>query len=169
LSSILPQQAGPVVGFQVASFPTKAFRDWPLERFAELGGRIAAHWPRAHILLFGGDTDKVRTQELAQRLNGRATSLAGGYSLRESAALMSRLSLYVGVDTGPTHIMGALTPPMVAMYHCQSPSDLLMPLERPHCEVVDHPRTHGCSDETPMSEISVDAVWRRVLRALPAP
>jgi heptosyltransferase-3 len=169
LRRILPAGAGPVVGFQVASFPTKAFRDWPLERFAELGARIAAHWPRAHMLLFGGDTDRRRTRELAQRLEGRATSLAGGYSLRESAALMSRLSLYVGVDTGPTHIMGALAPPMVAMYHCQSPSHLLMPLERPHCEVVDHPRTQGCSAETPMSEIGVDAVWQRVLRALPAP
>ena len=169
LRRVLPAQAAPVIGFQVASFPTKAFRDWPLDSFAELGARIAARWPRAHLLLLGGATDRRRTGELAQRLDGRATSLAGGYSLRESAALMSRLDLYVGVDTGPTHIMGALAPPMVAMYHCQSPSHFLMPLERPRCEVVDHPRTQGCSAETPMSEIGVDAVWERVLRTLAAP
>lgn len=166
LEQKLPANAHPVVGFQVASFPTKAFRDWPLERFAELGGRIAARWPRAHLVLFGGATDRKRTSELVRRLNGRATSFAGACTLRESAALMNQLDLYVGVDTGPTHIMGALEPPMIAMYHCQSPSSFLMPLERPRCHVVDHPRTQGCSAETPMDEISVDAVWERVQRAL---
>jgi heptosyltransferase III len=168
LKQRLPADAQPVIGFQVASFPTKAFRDWPLERFAELGARIAARWPRAHLVLFGGAADKRRTSELVRRLNGRATSFAGDCTLRESAALMNQLDLYVGVDTGPTHIMGALEPPMVAMYHCQSPSTFLMPLERSQCYPVDHPRKQGCSAETPMHEIGVDAVWERVQRALAA-
>src|SRR5687767_4104387 len=103
LQRMLPSQAGPIVGFQVASFPTKAFRDWPLERFAELGARVTARWPRAHLVLFGGPTDTGRTQQLARQLAGRASSIAGRFSLRESAALMSQLDLYVGVDTGPTH------------------------------------------------------------------
>jgi len=82
---------------------------------------------------------------------------------------MSQLDLYVGVDTGPTHIMGALEPPMVALYHCYSPSRVLAPLERPRCYVVDHPRAvEGCPPETSMAEISVDAVWARVCEALGA-
>ena len=94
---------------------------------------------------------------------------AGMLSLRESAALMSRLDLYIGVDTGPTHIMGALDAPMVALYHCHSPSRLLGPLERPRCFVVDHPRAAaGCSPETPMAEITVVTVWARVPDALAA-
>ena len=57
-------------------------------------------------------------------------------------------------------IMGALDAPMVALYHCYSPSRLLMPLERPACFVVDHPRAAvGCSPDTAMDEISVDMVW----------
>jgi hypothetical protein len=44
---------------------------------------------------------------------------------------MNQLDLYVGVDTGPTHIMGALHRPMVALYHGYSPSRLLAPLEHP--------------------------------------
>jgi len=30
--------AAPLIGFQVSSFPTKAYRDWPLEHFTELAG-----------------------------------------------------------------------------------------------------------------------------------
>jgi lipopolysaccharide heptosyltransferase III len=169
LATKLTQGARPLVGFQVASFPTKGYRDWPLERFAALAERMFASWPRAHLLLFGGRLDRNRTDWLAGRFPGRVTPLAGTVSLRRSAALMNELDLYVGVDTGPTHLMGALDTPMVALYHCYSPSRLLRPLERAHCYVVDHPRAaQGCGPETPMAEISVDTVWAKVVEALGA-
>lgn len=159
----------PLIGLQVASFPTKGYRDWPLESFSELCARIAGRYPGSQFLLFGGDLEREKTDALAARLPGRATSFAGRLTLRESAALMNELDLYVGVDTGPTHIMGALEGPMVALYHCYSPSRLLKPLERGRCYVVDHPRGEGCSPETPMAEISVDVVWSKVLEALGEP
>lgn len=156
----------PLVGLQVASFPTKGYRDWPLDRFEALCRRIAERWPGAAFVFLGGDLEKEKTARLAARFPGRARSFAGELTLRESAALMNELDLYVGVDTGPTHIMGALEAPMVALYHCYSPSRLLKPLGRERCYVVDHPRGEGCSPETPMAEIPVDAVWSRVLEAL---
>ena len=165
----LPPGAKPLVGLQMASFPTKGYRDWPLERFAGLAGRIVGRWPGAHFLLFGGRPDRARTRQFLQLFPANSTAFAGTLSLRQSAALMNELDLYVGVDTGPTHIMGALDKPMVALYHCYSPSRLLMPLERPQCFLVDHPRaSQGCTPETPMGEITVDAVWARVLEALRA-
>ena len=165
----LPAAAKPLVGFQVASFPTKGYRDWPLERFVELGERIAARWPAAHFLLLGGKLEANRIAQFAQRFPGRATRFDGRLSLRESAALMNELDLYVGVDTGPTHIMGALDAPMVALYHCYSPSRLLAPLGRARSYPVDHPRAaQGCSPQTPMAEIGVEAVWAKVQEALAA-
>lgn len=170
LARKLPAPHRPLVGLQMASFPTKAFRDWPLQHFAQLVERIAARWPASHVLAFGGPADVERTRALAARFPGRATSLAGSLSLRESAALMSELDLYVGVDTGPTHIMGALAPPMIAMYHSHSPSWLLRPLERPRCEVVDHPRAgRDNRPDAPMAEIEVEQVWAKVREALQAP
>ena len=167
LAARLPDAARPLVGLQVASFPTKGYRDWPVEHFAELSGRITARWPKAHLVLLGGELDRERNRDLAARLPGRASSFAGELSLRQSAALMNELDLYVGVDTGPTHIMGALDRPMVALYHCYSPGRLLAPMERPRCYVVDHPRAaQGCSPETPMAEIPVELVWSRVQQAL---
>lgn len=167
LAARLPRGAAPLIGLQVASFPTKSYRDWPIEHFEALCKRVLERWPNAHFLIFGGRLEQSRTAALAQRLLVHATSFAGRLALRQSAALMSRLDLYIGVDTGPTHIMGALHRPMIALYHCYSPSRLLAPLEHPCCCAIDHPReAQGCGPETPMAEISVDSVWNKVVQAL---
>ena len=162
------QEARPLVGLQVRAFPTKAWRDWPIEHFAMLCRRVRERWPAAHFLLFGGGEDRARTEELIRLLPGQATSLAGLLGLRESAAVINELDLFIGLDSGPTHIAGALDVPLIGLYHCLTPSRLIKPLERPGCLVVDHPATQGCNPDTPMGEISVDAVWVRVLEALRA-
>lgn len=157
----------PLIGLQVASFPTKGYRDWPIERFAELCDRIRQTYPHAHFLIFGGSLEKVRTQFLRARLGKHATHYAGSLSLRQTAALMARLDLYIGVDTGPTHIMGALHRPMVAMYHPSSPSSMLAPLDHPCLYVVDHPRVaENCGLDTSMAEVAVETVWTQVQKAL---
>ena len=159
--------ARPLVGLQVRAFPTKAWRDWPIAHFAELCERISARWPGAHFLLFGGADDRSRTEELIKLIPEKSASLAGLLGLRESAAVMNELDLFIGLDSGPTHIMGALQAPMIGLYHCLTPSRLIKPLERPHCYVVDHPKTAGdCGPDTPMGEIAVDAVWAKVVEAL---
>lgn len=158
--------ASPRIGLQVASFPTKGYRDWPVESFAELAARIRERWPRAHFLIFGGREERSRTAWLAGRLGAACTSYAGTLSLRQSAALMSCTHLYVGVDTGPTHIMGCFDIPLVALYHCHSSSRLLGALEHPCFYPVDHPQPHPCPEATPMSAIGVAAVFAAVERAL---
>jgi heptosyltransferase-3 len=164
------EQAGcadgrPLIGLQVASFPTKAYRDWPIGHFAELCERISARWPQARFLIFGGAQEKERTAWLKERLGARAALFAGCLSLRETGALMALTDLYVGVDTGPTHIMSAFDIPLVGLYHCISPSSLTGPLEHPCAYLVDHPAGHG-SETAPMADIAVDTVFARVEQAL---
>ena len=159
-------EAHPLVGLQVASFPTKAYRDWPPGHFSDLCRRIRAAWPQAHFLIFGGELEKARTEALAAELGNAATLCAGRLSLRETAALMNCVDLYVGVDTGPTHLMGALQRPMVALYHGYSPSRVLAPLDHPCLWAIDHPLADRCTPEADMAEISVDHVWDAVQQAL---
>lgn len=156
----------PLVGLQVASFPTKAYRDWPLDHFRELCRRILAERPDAHFLIFGGELEKARTEALAAELGKAATLCAGRLSLRQTAALMNRTDLYVGVDTGPTHLMGALHRPMVALYHGYSPSRVLAPLDHPCLWAIDHPLADRCTEQADMADITVDRVWVAVQEAL---
>ncbi|APZ43811.1 glycosyltransferase family 9 protein [Acidihalobacter ferrooxydans] len=167
--------ARPLVGLQVASFPTKGYRDWPVENFAELSHKIAAAWPQAHFLIFGGSSEKSRTEWLATELGDQATLYAGRLTLRETAALMSWLDLYVGIDTGPTHIMSTYDIPMVALYHCLSSSAHTGPLDHPMAYLIDHPSTDtsDCQESSAMADIGIDRVMAEVARALtehpPAP
>lgn len=155
------------IGFQVASFPTKSYRDWPLENFAELGRRILDHYPGSGLVILGGSESVSRADWLRQQLGERVAIAAGRMNLRQSAALMRRLDLYVGIDTGPTHLAGALGIPMVALYHCYHRSRRFAPLQHDRLRVVEHPRPDAqCDRAVPMDEITVDAVWAPVRELL---
>ncbi|MEO5362617.1 MAG: glycosyltransferase family 9 protein [Magnetococcus sp. DMHC-8] len=163
----LQATATPLVGLQVASFPTKAYRDWPVEHFLQLCQGMISLWPAVHFVILGGGAEQARTQWLQQQLGSRATSHAGRLTLRETAALMSQLDLYVGVDTGPTHMMSTFDIPMVALYHCLSSSALTGPIDHPCCYSIDHPRTgQGCTAGASMAEITVDRVLATAIQAL---
>jgi len=162
-----PRDANPIVGLQIASFPTKAYRDWPVENFIALCKRIRNHWPKAHFLVFGGREERKYTRLIESKLGLMATAYAGRLSLRQTGALMSRLDLYVGVDTGPTHLMSSFDIPMVALYHFSSPSELIGPLGHPFLYTINSPRVDlECRNETSMTQISVDLVFEKVFLAL---
>jgi heptosyltransferase-3 len=165
----LADGTGPLIGLQVASFPTKGYRDWPLEHFIALCERIRQRYSRAYFLIFGGTLEKQRTEALYRHFSDCSTLFAGRLTLRQTASLMDRLDLYIGVDTGPTHIMGSLHRPLIALYHPTASSYLIGPLEHPCFYPVDHPKAgQGAALETPMAEIDVETVWRQVTAALAA-
>ena len=159
--------AHPLVAFQVASFATKSYRDWPLAHFTELGRRILARHPQARILVLGDAQSRGHAQTLARELGSRVIPAAGLFGMRPTAALMGQLDLYVGVDTGPTHVAGALQVPMVALYHCRHRSRHLAPLQHPRLRALDHPAADTeCGATSPMSDITVDQVWEAVASLL---
>ena len=163
LQQQVPAGKRPLIGLQVASFPTKAYRDWPVRHFAALCEKILFAYPQAHFLLLGGKQEIAKIRELEQCLGDHATVVAGKLSLRHTAALMQQLGLYVGVDTGPTHLAGAIGVPMVALYHCHSPGRLYAPLDRDQLQVIEHPALDcGGTAQSEMAEISVETVWGAV-------
>lgn len=167
LAADVPPTATPLIGLQVASFPTKGYRDWPVAQFLELAQRIVRDWPQAHFIIYGGTEERERVQWLKQALKQRATLYAGRLTLRQTAAVMSLTDLYVGVDTGPTHLMSTFDIPLVGLYHCLSSSRHTGPLEHPCFYPVEHSRARDdCDERVAMAEITVDAVYTAVQRAL---
>jgi heptosyltransferase-3 len=151
------------------SFPTKAYRDWPRERFAALFERLFAERPDAGALLLGDGAARDVGDALVARFPGRVASAAGRLGLRQSAAVIAVSDGYLGVDTGPTHIAGALDVPMVALYHCCHRGRHLAPLQRSQLAVVEHPCPDERASETvPMADIDVEPVWQGLCQVLPA-
>ncbi len=156
-----------LIGLHPFSFPTKSHRNWPLAHFLELAVRIVGQYPASHILLLGDVSARKRLAVLKETLRERCTIAAGTLTLRQYAALLERLSLYVGVDTGPTHIAGALGVPMVALYHPAYLGRYLMPIGHPRCIALEHPATmSGILGGGGMELITVDQVWNAVRRVM---
>jgi heptosyltransferase-3 len=147
----------PLVGLQMVSYPTKAHRNWPATSFADLAGRIAEKYPGAAFVVLGDRDSRAAAEILSQRLPGSVHIAAGELDLRQSAALIGELDLYVGVDTGPTHIAGALDVPMIGIYHHLYPGRNLAPLDRARCRVLEQP---------PAGDLGVDTVLREAVALL---
>ncbi|TSC67971.1 MAG: glycosyl transferase, family 9 [Parcubacteria group bacterium Gr01-1014_72] len=90
-------------------------KEWGDEHFAELAKLILSAHPHT-LLLIGGPADASRIDALIallpESVRGRVVS-ATGLPLHELPALMERLVLYVGVDTGPIYIAHALRIPLI--------------------------------------------------------
>lgn len=160
------KNANPLIGLQVASFHTASYRDWPIESFYELCKRVLENYKNAKFVLFGGKVERAKTDELANKLGDKAYNAAGKLTLRQTAAIMSKIDAYVGVDTGPTHLMSSFDVPMVAMYHANSLAKHTGILNHPHAFLIDHPRGEVLDSSISMDEISVDIVYENLIKAL---
>lgn len=93
---------------------------WPPERFAELAGRfIAAGW---QALVIEGPADGlVAPPVLAALPVGRAQRVAG-LALPQLAALLARATLFVGNDSGISHLNALLGVPTLALFGPTDPA-----------------------------------------------
>jgi len=66
--------------------------------------------------------------------------------------------LYVGVNTGPTHIMSTFDIPMIVLNHCLLKNSVYGAIGHPHYFSIDHPDDKKCSEDSAMSDISVKTV-----------
>lgn len=92
------------------------FRNWPADRFAELGDRLAIEY-NADILLLGGKDDLSVCQHVSESMTWKPLNLSGKTTLRDLIAVLAELDLVISNVTGPMHIAVALQKPIViALY-----------------------------------------------------
>ncbi len=85
-------------------------KNWGGERFAELLERLAADRP---FLVVEGPADEAAVVPLRRR---RGAVVARGLSLRTLGALLARAALYVGNDSGVSHLAAAWGAPTLALF-----------------------------------------------------
>lgn len=93
-------------------------RRWFTERFAELSDRLAREL-NAQVVLIGGKEggsgEKGLNEEIMSAAKLKPIDMTGALSLRESIALIGKVSLYIGNEAGPMHMAVALNRPVVAL------------------------------------------------------
>ncbi len=163
----LPRRHSPLIAIQSSSFHTKNYRNWPVERFCELCKSLLSKHPNSFFILLGSKDDASRNAIIKNEIGSHALDTSGKLDLRQSAALISKCNLYIGVDTGPSHIAGALNTPSVVMYHANCPSTLIAPPESDNFIAIEHPLTGAASAVTAsMEDITLETVLQESLAML---
>ncbi len=87
---------------------------WPLERYAELAGRLKEKYNCTFIILWGPgqEADVARLKELIKA----PVLIPPMTSLQQLGALMMRCAFVVGNDSGPLHISAALQIPTLGIF-----------------------------------------------------
>jgi ADP-heptose:LPS heptosyltransferase len=88
---------------------------WLPTHFAALGDRLQAEF-QASIVLLGGSGDQGLCAGVRQAMRGPAIDLSGPAPFAERGALLRRCALFVGNDSGPTHLAVAVGCPVVAIF-----------------------------------------------------
>lgn len=148
------------IGLVVESHPAGAHRNWPIENFVSLAQQLQSEHPNRYFVIIGGQLPVAKVQALQTVLKDHLLDLSGKLTLRQSAAVINELDLYVGVDTGPSHIAAALGTPSVVMFHCMRAGEyLLAPKLHANIALIDHPLSRAaCSVMASMSAITVERV-----------
>ena len=110
---------GPHVAF--APFSRWATKDWPIEKFAELGRRLVAEMG-CQIRIVGGRDDEAQGEALARQIGARAQNLCGKTDLPGLCSLLKGTDLLVSVDSGPMHWADAMGVPLVAVFGATDPA-----------------------------------------------
>ncbi len=111
--------AHPVIVVHVSA--GNPFRRWPRESFEALVIALARRDPSRRIILTSGPSDASATKAVADgaraALGASAAAVPemGEFDLAELRALVGRAAVYIGGDSGPLHIAGTTTTPIVAL------------------------------------------------------
>jgi ADP-heptose:LPS heptosyltransferase len=89
-------------------------RMWPAERLAELMKKLSESYG-FDFLIIGTRADAAVCDWLAEQMPKKAVSLAGKTPILHTISLIMKASLFVGNDSGPGHIAGALGVPTVTV------------------------------------------------------
>lgn len=108
----------------IAIAPAAAFgpaKEWPPEQYATLIDLLAARG-HAECVLVGTPAERERCDRIASLSRSGAIVTAGETGIGDLIALLSLCDGFVGNDSGPMHLAGALGIPTVAIFGSTNPA-----------------------------------------------
>jgi heptosyltransferase-3 len=142
-AKFLPANASPLLAVSMGTkLPVK---DWGVTNWESLLERLALELPDTTLVLIGSADEWERCDNLGRDWPGRTVNLAGKISPRLSAAILERCRLFIGHDSGPTHLAVAVGAPTVALFSWLCPAGLWFPGHQswPAVEVLYPPLPEG--------------------------
>lgn len=115
LAEILPVEPRLLIGLHPGS--GRPIKCWPASSFGRLAGLLAERLG-ATVVVFGGRDEIDLANEVLRHAPAGApvASLAGRLDLAELSTALGRCDLFVGNDSGPTHLAAAVGIPTLGVY-----------------------------------------------------
>src|SRR6516225_244092 len=139
----------PLLGFHPGS--GSQAKNWPLGHWIDFIEKIASRFEG--LLLIGGEADDEVIRAFRLRWRGPPFESVVRQNLRDLMRALTRCTIFVGHDTGVTHLAAAVQTPTVALFGPTNP-DVWRPLGE-HVKVIQ-------SQEGRMDAISVTTVMEAV-------
>jgi ADP-heptose:LPS heptosyltransferase len=99
----------------------RGMKRWPVGRFADVTRNLVER-RGVRVVILGG-ADEIDLAERYQALVPEALSLVGVLSLGETVAVLELCALFLGNDSAPLHMAGALGVPTVGIYGPTNPAN----------------------------------------------
>jgi len=116
---------GPLIAIHPGSGGER--KNWPAAQWAMLGDTLFDLVPSARVLLVGGEADHAQLAHLSQQWRSRGVHAALDVPLPELAAILQRVRLFLGHDSGISHIAAAAGAPSLLLFGPTDP-DIWAPL-----------------------------------------
>jgi heptosyltransferase-3 len=153
-----------------AATPSKK---WIEDDFTALIHELHATF-QAEIIVLGGESDLDYAHEVLDGIECPVINLVGKLSLREMAALLPHCMVFIGCDSGPTHIAAACGVPVVCLFSAANEVEVWKPWGAKVKLLTQHPacspcHSHACLRDDGyfcMDEIKVDDVLNAVKELL---
>lgn len=94
---------------------SRAFRQWPAERFAAVAAHVASARPDWRCVIVGTASERPLAQAIAQRLGDAAINLAGQTDVMALIGWIAHARLVLGNDSAAGHIAAATGTPAVVV------------------------------------------------------
>lgn len=142
-------------------------RRWPQASFAQIANLLKKHYD-ADIILVSAPEERKLLDEVGNAINGEVIKLSD-LSLIQLAALIKKCDLYIGNDTGTSHLAAATGVKIVTLFGPQFPR-LWAPYTDQGATVFKNMECTGpCNhidciygENRCMTSITVDEVWEKI-------
>lgn len=94
---------------------SSVLKQWPTSNFIALGQWIRDTYG-TKILIVGGPGEDSVCREVSEGIGKGASIACGWLGLRVTAAVFKKSTLFIGNDTGPTHMAAAMEVPVFAIF-----------------------------------------------------
>lgn len=100
----------------VSPFAKQKLKCWPIENFREIGSSLLSRFPNIRLIIIGGPQDRALGDSLEAIWGARSINFAGRASLLQSAEVIRRCKLFIGNDSGPSHLAAAVGISVVTIF-----------------------------------------------------